>query len=64
MMKNRISWGFFAAGLGVLEQVIDGCIGLLKQYVAQGGVESVEIVQKSEELHIVLHFRNIVIKVK
>lgn len=52
------------AGRGVSEQVIEGCIGLLKQYVAQGGVESVEIVQKPEELHIVLHPRNIVIKVK
>lgn len=52
------------AGRGVPEQVIDGCIGLLKQYAAQGGVESVEIVQKPEELHIVLHPRNIVIKVK
>ena len=52
------------AGRGVPEQVIDGCISLLKQYEAQGGVDSVEIVQKPEELHIVLHPRNIVIKVK
>lgn len=54
----------FLAGRGVPEQVIDGCIGLLKQYVVQGGVESVKIVQKPEELHIVLYPRNIVIKVK
>ena len=52
------------AALGVPEQVIDGCIGLLKQYVAQGGVDGVEVVQKSAALHIVLHPRNIVIKVK
>ncbi len=52
------------AGRGVPEQVIDGCIGLLKQYEAQGGVDSVEIVQKPEELHIILHPGNIVIKVK
>lgn len=52
------------AGCGVPEQVIYGCIGLLKQYVAQGGVESVEIVQKSAALHIILYPQNIVIKVK
>lgn len=52
------------AALGVPEQVIDGCIGLLKQYTAQGGVESVDIVQKSAALYIILHPQNIVIKVK
>ena len=52
------------AALGVPEQVIDGCIGLLKQYTAQGGVDSVEIVQKSAALYIILHPQNIVIKVK
>ncbi len=52
------------AALGVPEQVIDGCIGLLKQYAAQGGVDSVEVVQKSAALYIILHPQNIVIKVK
>ena len=52
------------ATLGVPEQVIDGCIGLLKQYAAQGGVDSVEVVQKSAALYIILHPQNIVIKVK
>lgn len=52
------------AGRGVPEQVIDGCIGLLKQYAAQGGVDSVEVVQKSAALYIILHPQNIVIKVK
>ncbi|MBQ7948098.1 MAG: hypothetical protein IJ277_08040 [Bacteroidaceae bacterium] len=52
------------AGRGVPEQVIDGCIGLLKQYMAQGGVDSVEVIQKSAALYIILHPRNIVIKVK
>ncbi len=52
------------AGRGVPEQVIDGCIGLLKQYVTQGGVESVEVVQKSAALYIILYPQNIVIKVK
>lgn len=52
------------AALGVPEQVIDGCIGLLKQYTAQGGVDSVKVVQKSAALYIILHPQNIVIKVK
>lgn len=52
------------ASRAVPEQVIDGCIVLLKQYMAQGVVESVKIAQKFGELHIILQPLNIVIKVK
>lgn len=51
-------------GCSVPEQVIDGCIGIIKQYAMQGGLESVEIVQKPEALNIILHPQNFVIKVK
>ena len=50
--------------MDIPEQVVDGCMGLLKQYVAQGGVECVEITECTSSIYITLHPQNIVVKVK
>ena len=52
------------AAMDIPEQVIDGCMGLLKQYVAQGGVECVEITECASSIYITLLPQNIVVKVK
>lgn len=50
--------------MDIPEQVVDGCMGLLKQYVAQGGVERVEITECGFDIYITLQPQNIVVKVK
>lgn len=52
------------AAMDIPEQVVDGCMGLLKQYVAQGGVECVEITECTSSIYITMLPQNIVVKVK
>lgn len=75
LLKNRLdSCNSFAlynrveevlATNGIPEQVIDGCISLLKQYIRQAdGAQEIEITENSGRVTITIQPNNIAIKVK